>query len=446
MRAWLSSVQWKTRKMLSYRNQENFIYACQHREAIITGGEKTAGRAIIVGIDPGTTSSYAILDTEGKVIRVKSAKELGINTIISDVAGEGTVVAAGTDKRKCPAMVARFAAKTGARVISPDEDLGIIEKRALAAGRDYGNWHEMDALASAANAFNALRPLLKKIEKSLELRGKTSLKDEVMKLVITRRISINAALEELQAKQADSAEVPEEAALSSYDEAKSPETGKLAALAAQMRMLERTNDILKRHNNRLLNALKRGKAKNRKLMARISRKLEGKEIEGAFMRERLVEALRQRLADRDMELGRLRDELAASHSMLAGIKGRVVLKKLDNLTWDEYLRKDKIIGIKEGDALLVGNPGIYDERAVAALREKVSLVLHRERISSRLKDSLGFAFVDGDGIDFAEDRFFAVADRAGLEEKKARAGMLASIVGSYRKERQSEVLVHKAER
>jgi len=419
--------------------QENFIYDYQHRENIITGGEKTSKRAIIVGIDPGTTSSYAILDTEGNLIRVRSAKELGINTIISDVAGEGTVVAAGTDKRKCPAMVARFAAKTGARVIIPDEDMGSVEKRALAAGRDYGNWHEMDALASATNAFNVLKPLLGKIGKSLELRGKTCLKDEVMKLVVTKRISINAALEELQSKQADSAEVPEEAALSSYDETKSHETGKLAALAAQIRMLERTNDIMKRHNTKLLNALKRGKAKHRKIITKLSRKLEGTEIAGLLPKERLVDALRQRLAAKEMELDRLRDELASSHSMLASIKGRVVLKKLDNLTWAEYLSKSGVLKIRDGDVLLVANPGIYDERAVAALREKVAVVLHRESISSRLKDSLGFTFVDADGIDFVEDKFFAAADKPQLEVKKAQSGLLAGIVSSYRKERQREI-------
>lgn len=398
-------------------------------------GGKTSGRAIIVGIDPGTTSSYAILDTEGKLIKVRSAKELDISMIISDVTDEGTVAAAGTDKRKCPAMVAKFAAKTGARVIIPDEDLGIIEKRALTAGRDYGNWHEMDALASAANAFNVLRPLLGKIHKNLELRGKSGLKDKVTKLVITRGISINAALEMLEERK-----MPEESGeviAGSYQDAKGEkrilEPGKLAA---QMRMLERTNDILKRHNNKLLNALKRGKAKHRKLMAKISRKLEEKEVAGLLPKERLVGALRQRLAAKDAELGRLLDELTAAHSMLANIKGRVVLKKLDNLTWAEYLSRSSVLKIREGDVLLVSNPNVYDERAVAALREKVAVVLHRESISDRLKDSLGFAFVDADGIDFVEGRFFAVADRASLEAKKAKAGLLASIVSSYRKERQ----------
>ncbi|MBI2142295.1 hypothetical protein HYU15_02265, partial [Candidatus Woesearchaeota archaeon] len=178
----------------------------------------------------------------------------------------------------------------------------------------------------------------------------------------------------------------------------------------------------------------------------LSRKLEGKDVAGLLQKDRLVDALRQRLAAREMELGRLRDELSASHLMLASIKDRVVLKKLDNLTLDEYLSKDKIINIKEGDALLVGNPGIYDGQAVEALREKVSVVLHRERISSRLKDRLGFAFVDADGIDFAEDGFFAAADKSQLEVKKAQSGLLAGIVSSYRNERQREVLVQREKR
>ena len=39
---------------------------------------------LIVGIDPGITAGYAVLDINGKIIKVRSSKQLDLNSLISE--------------------------------------------------------------------------------------------------------------------------------------------------------------------------------------------------------------------------------------------------------------------------------------------------------------------------------------------------------------------------
>src|SRR3989338_1965903 len=68
-------------------------------------------KLLIVGIDPGITTAYAVLDIEGKLIKTSSSKEFGLNQIISETTELGKVVLVGTDKSKIPNLVHLFAAK-----------------------------------------------------------------------------------------------------------------------------------------------------------------------------------------------------------------------------------------------------------------------------------------------------------------------------------------------
>lgn len=152
---------------------------------------------LIVGVDPGTTVGYAVLDTRGNVLGTRSSKQLELNSIVEEVVGFGSVLAIGTDKRKCPSLVEKAAAKTGARIIAPKEDLFVAEKEMLTknytAGKA-GNEHEKDALAAAIYAYKELEPLLQRIRKVLEDSGKQHMFGEVAEIVVTEGINIKAAL------------------------------------------------------------------------------------------------------------------------------------------------------------------------------------------------------------------------------------------------------------
>lgn len=156
----------------------------------MTGSE----RYLIVGIDPGTTTAYAILGIKGRIISVKSSKELKLDTIIKEVSQKGTPLIVGTDRRKCPQMVCKFAAKTGAAKAIPCYDVSETEKNALTRGMETENSHQKDALASALLAYKQYEPLLLRINKTLAKERKTELNGEVANMVISKKISIKKAL------------------------------------------------------------------------------------------------------------------------------------------------------------------------------------------------------------------------------------------------------------
>ena len=157
----------------------------------MTGSER---KQLIVGIDPGTTAAYAVLDVEGKVLAVKSSKQFSLDRMIEETTGMGTPLIVGTDRKKCPGMINKYAAKTGAVKAVPEYDVPETEKNAMTREFSAGNSHQKDALAAAMVAHRQYEPLLKRIDKTLRKEGKQQAAERVKKVVITKKISIKKAL------------------------------------------------------------------------------------------------------------------------------------------------------------------------------------------------------------------------------------------------------------
>ena len=139
---------------------------------------------VIVGIDPGTTVGYAILDLKGNVKKIKSKKGLTLSSLIFEIIKEGKIIVVGCDVNPVPSFVKEFCARTGARLIYPDADLLVKEKRKLA--RDLSsNRHERDAYVSALLAYKKIRPLLDKVDVFLKRENKQEyfniLKERILK-------------------------------------------------------------------------------------------------------------------------------------------------------------------------------------------------------------------------------------------------------------------------
>ncbi|MBI2107687.1 DUF460 domain-containing protein, partial [Candidatus Woesearchaeota archaeon] len=149
-------------------------------------------KRLIVGIDPGTTTGYAILDTSGNLLHADSSKNLGLSELISVAIRFGKVIVVGTDKRKTPDLVYKFAAKLGARIIHPKEDMGLWEKKDMTRGFAARNEHENDALASAFLAYREIRRIASKID-GIEIADRELVKE----LVIKSGVSIDAAIKSM---------------------------------------------------------------------------------------------------------------------------------------------------------------------------------------------------------------------------------------------------------
>ena len=86
---------------------------------------------LIIGVDPGTTLAYAILDINGNLIKLRSSKNLSLSKLIFDTIKYGKIVIVGCDVAKVPGFVQDYAIKVGAKLIYPKEDLSVVEKRRL---------------------------------------------------------------------------------------------------------------------------------------------------------------------------------------------------------------------------------------------------------------------------------------------------------------------------
>ena len=157
-------------------------------------------KPIVVGIDPGITTAYAVLDLEGNIIQLNSSKELDLNRLVSETFSLGKPILIGTDKAKIPHLIDSYSAKTGARIINPSEDLKVDEKKDATKNLNFGDNHQMDALASALFALRSVRPLIEKIDKILDENKKSFLRDKVKALVLRKQISIKSAIEIIEAK------------------------------------------------------------------------------------------------------------------------------------------------------------------------------------------------------------------------------------------------------
>src|SRR3989344_1995899 len=150
---------------------------------------------IVVGIDPGTTTGYAILDLQGNIISLRSSKNLGLNSLLEEILKEGKAIAVGTDKAKSPNLVELFSTKIGARVFHPKEDLRVEEKRELIKDFEAKVGHEADALAAALFAFNRIKGILDRIDSYARENNKTAIKAKIADLVITKEVSIRESVD-----------------------------------------------------------------------------------------------------------------------------------------------------------------------------------------------------------------------------------------------------------
>lgn len=391
---------------------------------------------LIVGIDPGTTLGYAILDTRGNVLKVRSSKLLELNSVVREISEVGSILAIGTDKKKIPGMVEKAAAVTGARTIAPNEDLAVSEKDALASGIETATQHEKDALAAAMFAYRELAPLLEKIRKVLEAENKAGYFMKVTETVVMRERNIRDALREAEEKAKPEAITATEKK-TIPEEPKTEVKNEMQALL--LKRAERENEILRNYNSKLL---KTTKQLNRELA--LERKA-GKQNKPAAEKEQnhsqLVAKMQSIINAREKHIEKLQAEIEKLNTIVAVVaagKG-IATKKLKSLGLDELERQKP--GLAEGDTILVENAEIFSGKALDYLKQKSITILTRKTPSAkieRLLSETGIAAMAADGLIDMETESIAVANPHRLAEARRKAGAnIRGIIESYKEERRN---------
>ncbi|MBI2549582.1 DUF460 domain-containing protein [Candidatus Woesearchaeota archaeon] len=407
---------------------------------------------LIVGVDPGTTVGYAALDTHGRVLKTRSSKQLELNSLLEEIVKLGSILAIGTDKGKCPSLIGKAAAKTGAKIIVPKEDLLVAEKDALTKGRMSGNGHERDALAAALYAYKELEPLLNRIEKALEREGKQDIFREVTEIVVATGTNIKDAIRDADGKRKEEAEVLERSLITAATAAAATDASELKEKTSQEKMQEMLLKRMKNENEILRNY-------NDKLIARI--KLAGKELKKAAKAKLRESAATTDLRKQEIEtrhrqlLAKMQGIINQKNTKLAGLMHEkellerilaaevVVIKKLDTLGYDELRQKNSRLGLKENDTVLVENPESFSQKTLEQLQHKNITVIARNKINSTVAKTLhdyGITAVPAAGIQLIESENFAAADKEQLERAKERHAdkNIAGLIESYREERKMQ--------
>src|ERR1051326_7001357 len=123
-------------------------------------------KTLIAGIDPGITASYALLDTDGNVVRIRSGKDLTKDRMINDLSHTGDVAIVASDVSPAPQTVHAIAAAFSAKLVYPEKDMSVEEKSRLAKlGGNVTNLHERDALGAAFRAYKDHRDLIERIKR-----------------------------------------------------------------------------------------------------------------------------------------------------------------------------------------------------------------------------------------------------------------------------------------
>src|SRR3989338_2158424 len=154
---------------------------------------------IIVGIDPGITTAYAILDLKGTLLNLKSSKLLTLYIMIEEIVEVGKVVVVGTDVKYSPHYIEKFAAKLNAKLIHPKEDIPVGFKTRITKEFKVRDAHQRDALTAALLAWKEIESLVKKVGEILKEEGKEHLFDEVLQLAL-KGMNIADAVKTLEIK------------------------------------------------------------------------------------------------------------------------------------------------------------------------------------------------------------------------------------------------------
>lgn len=147
----------------------------------------------VVGIDPGTTVGFAVLDLYKKVIQIGSQKNFSLDDLVHIITEKSKPLIIGCDKIKAPKFVEKFATKVGARIMVPKEDMKIVEKRKITSCFSCKNHHEVDALAGALFAIRKSNGLLSRVNKLISPED-MHLAEEVKKMVVKQKIAVKKAV------------------------------------------------------------------------------------------------------------------------------------------------------------------------------------------------------------------------------------------------------------
>lgn len=365
---------------------------------------------LIVGIDPGTTLAYALLDLEGNIIKIGSSKQLELNSLITNVFYLGKPLIAATDVNPAPKFVEKFASQTGAKLIGPRESLKVFYKKDLTKNFEFSNDHERDALAAALFAFKRVRSLLRKISLYVKRYKKEELENEITYLVFSQGLSISDASVMLEEKEVK-------------PEMRKPKqrTESIKVKFDEVKFLRDKNQALQKKIVSLEKELQNFKTNIERISDKKVQTLIG-------FREKKIDFLNKEIREFKGEIDRLNKKFKGFIDVFLNVDKYLVVKRFKTLSWGEIENK------KLGNTIFVDDPSIFSEKSLVYLKGKVDVIIHLKPFSSKLKPL--FFFINAKNLDVEIEDKFVLVDREKFEQERKKLDVLKKVFEEYKKERE----------
>jgi predicted RNase H-like nuclease (RuvC/YqgF family) len=359
--------------------------------------------AVVVGIDPGTTTAVAVVDLDGEVLNVTSSRSSDTAEVIEWIIERGRPVVVAADVRSMPSTVEKIRRSFDAVGWTPEDDLRVVDKKRATSDNEYRleNDHERDATAAAvfayrdhAEQFDAVR---KKTPRDVD-------EDDVLARVLSDELSVETAIEAVTEDEKEDEHDPREPT----EEEK--QIRRLEKQVARLKehvgsleeRLERKNDEIEELEDEVTRA-KSEKARDVRERREVNR-LERKNDE---LRRKLKKERRARKKTRN-KLDRLKKLWRVEHPDFADELGDdyAVVKAVEEFTKSALKDAENSFGLREGDVVLL-------EDASGAGRATAERLAD---VEPRLVLKYGSMSTEADEILF--DAEVPVADAEGIEMRR----------------------------
>ncbi len=383
----------------------------------------------IIGLDPGTTSAYAILDLQGNLLQEFAAKELTLSEMITRITEVCFPLIVSTDKAKVPSFVKEFARKMGTEIVAPPEDLKKEEKRIMLLAKDihYNGAHEQDATAAALFAYQKYLPKFKKINKFIPDHQLESLRTEFTRIAVHEDLHFSL-IKEILTKPSVESQVMQRAVLQNRITKKD-----FLALYAKLNQL-------REQKQRLEYAFQESQQKNQKIsqekisLSRKSTDFDRKVESLLKFKEERLKLQAEELQQQEEIIAQLQQKVQQLYQFIEKSSGLQLVKKLPTLGAREFEEAQDLINIRPGDVLLVENTDIYSEKIIEMLQQQRIILLSTQKINRYVGSAIISAQILPPDL-ILENEYFALIDKQRLEDKIDKKEMAEKIVTEYRENR-----------
>lgn len=330
-----------------------------------------------MGLDPGTTTGFAVINTKGDILDHGSLKHAGLSQILTRVSIYGRVVVVATDKAKAPSFARHLSARFHARLYKPIEDLSKLDKKRIleSIAVKTSNMHEADAIAAGLYCWKQFRKGFEKLKRFLsKVNINKDIEQELYAMLLkTDHWLVSKALMleqskafdvEKQAKKSEKTLKPEKTVTTQHHNL-NPFTKLLVrhleSIALENKKLLKKIDILKYK----LKVLEQNIAKSKPVSDLIS------------LEQKRIREFQHIISLKDNEIKELK---ASNHKLFGGLLGlarKTIIKYFKNPSLENVLKAD----IQDDDIVIIDSNKIPNRNVANQLLKARAVFINKRNLA-----------------------------------------------------------------